>query len=134
MLPACLFSLFSVADIHANGLHSSIPFPDCIVQSGNTMNARGICLCILQRSVELRWYHRMDENYERTLCRVHVLWDRDDNRSLSPLICTLYVLIGFHHPLHPCFISLGCHTSVILSLTHSPRAVFLHHTDMSANL
>lgn len=41
MLPACLCSLFSVADIHANGLHSAISFPDCIVQSGNTMNASG---------------------------------------------------------------------------------------------
>lgn len=92
----------------------------------------GICLCILQRSVELRWYHRMDENYERTLCRVHVLWDWDDNRSLSPLMRTLYVLIGFHQPTPSLFhfprLPLVCYP---LSY-HSPRAIFLHHTDISA--
>lgn len=76
-------SQFSVDDIHANGFHSSVAlvFPGCIVQSANTMSVRGICSYILQRSMELRWYHWMDENYECALCRVHVLWDHDEIRS-----------------------------------------------------
>ncbi len=97
---ACL-SLFSVADIHAKGFHisASLVFQGCIVQSGNTMNARGTCSNILQRSVELHWYNWMDENDECALCRVHVLWDEDEIRSrhmMSLLICILYVLVGFH--------------------------------------
>lgn len=52
-------SLFSVADIHANGFHSSVSLVllGCIVQSGNTMSVRGIGSNIFQRSVELHWYH-----------------------------------------------------------------------------
>jgi len=45
----------SAADSDANGFHSSVSviFLGCIVQNRNTMSIRGMCMSILQRSMEL---------------------------------------------------------------------------------
>lgn len=134
---ACL-SLFSVADIHANGFHSSLlSFEGCIVRSGNTMSVRGICSYILQRSMKLHWCYWMDESYECPLCRVHVLWDQDEIRKLAHdvsadlhTVCsnrissTRSITFSFPSAALP---------SYILS-HHSPLSVFLQCAAICANL
>lgn len=90
---ACL-SLFSVADIYANGFHSSVSlvFPGCIVQSANTMSVRGFCSCILQRSIELRWYHWGWELWMRFMqssCTVRSRWDSKLAHDVSPDLHTV---------------------------------------------
>ena len=109
VFPACLCSLWlTLMQMDFIAL-SLLSFQAALSRVANTMSVRGICSYILQRSMELRWYHWMDRNYECALCRVHVLGDQDEIRSwhmMSPLICILYILIGFHQ--------------LILSLFHFP--------------